>query len=79
MESIRPPKTLKFYQLIKMSTKPTITYSPVGNANGVYIGLGFFRTLEEAEWNRTSEALKDTEINSYHIFELEFPNPTYTE
>jgi hypothetical protein len=79
MESIRPPKTLKFYQLIKMSIRPTITFSPAGNANGTYIGLGFFRTLEEAEWNRTAEALKDTDNNSYHIFELEFPNPTYTE
>jgi len=38
-------------------------------------------TLQEAEHNRTLETLKDTDgaYNSYHIFELEFPNPVYQE
>lgn len=79
MESIRPPKTLKLYQLIKMNLQPSLCFSAAGNSGGAFIGTGFFRTIEEAEFNRTLEALKDTDANSYHIFELEFPNPIYQE
>lgn len=79
MEPIKPPKTLKFYQLIKMSVKPSLSFNSAGTSGGAFIGTGFFKTLEEAEFNRTIEALKDTDSNSYHIFELEFPNPTYCE
>jgi hypothetical protein len=75
MQSIKPPETIKFYQLIKMSVKPSLSLSPAGTSTGTYVGQGFYRTIEEAEFNRTMEALKDTEDNSYHIFELEFPNP----
>lgn len=79
MESIKPPKVLKLYQLIKMNLQPSLNFSPAGNSGGAFIGTGFFRTIEEAEFNRTLEALKDTDSNSYHIFELEFPNPIYQE
>lgn len=79
MESIRPPKTLKFYQLIRMSTSTGICFSSAGSSGGTFIGTGFYRTIEDAEFNRTIEALKDTDSNSYHIFELEFPNPVYQE
>lgn len=79
MESIKPPKTLKFYQLLRMTIQPSLTFSPAGTASGAFIGTGFYRTIEEAEFNRTMEALKDTGANSYHIFELEFPNPVYQE
>lgn len=79
MESIKPPKTLKFYQLIRMTINTGICFSPAGNSSGIFIGNGFFKTLEEAELNRVLEALKDTDSNSYHVFELEFPNPLYQE
>lgn len=79
MEPIKPPKTLKFYQLIKMTAKQSLNFSPAGTPGGAFIGTGFFKTLEEAEFNRTVESLKDTDWNSYHIFELEFPNPAYCE
>ena len=79
MESIKAPKTLKFYQLVRMTTKTSLCFSPAGAASNTFIGTGFYRTIEEAEFNRTMEALKDTDSNSYHIFELEFPNPSYKE
>ncbi len=81
MQSIQPPKTFKFYQLIKMSTKSGLSFSHVGmiSSGSTFVGTGFYHTLEEAEYNRTLEALKDSECNTYHIFELEFPNPTVNE
>ena len=80
MESLKPPKVLKFYQLIKMSTKSALTLTNTGTAPSQgYIGAGFYRTLDEAEHNRTMEALKDTDGATYHVFELEFPNPIHRE
>jgi hypothetical protein len=82
MEPISPPKTVKFYQLLKMSTKNGFTINSCGTIPSTnYIGTGMYMTLQEAEHNRTMETLKDTDggYNSYHIFELEFPNPVYKE
>ena len=82
MEPIKPPKTVKFYQLLKMSTKNSFTINSCGTTSSAnYIGTGIYMTLQEAEHNRTMETLKDTDggYNSYHIFELEFPNPVYKE
>jgi hypothetical protein len=82
MEAIKPPKTVKFYQLMKMSTKNSFTINSCGTTSSTnYIGTGIYLTLKEAECNRTLETLKDTDsvYNSYHIFELEFPNPIYKE
>jgi hypothetical protein len=67
MQPIAPPKTLKYYQLIKMATKTNLYFNSVG--------IGFFHTLTEAEHNRTLETLKDNDGGTFHIFELEFPNP----
>lgn len=84
MEGIKQPKTLKFYQLLRVSTKAGLNISYCGTspttASG-YVGLGFYTTLQEAEHNRTLEVLRDTDgaYNSYHVFELEFPNPAYRE
>jgi len=43
--------------------------------------MGMFMTLQEAEHTRTLEILRDTDggHNSYHVFELDFPNPAYKE
>lgn len=84
MQSLVPPKLLKYYQLVRMSTKTGLSISscgtvPAGGAN--YIGSGIYTTLQEAEHNRTLELLKDPDAgyNTYHVFELEFPNPAYKE
>jgi hypothetical protein len=84
MQGLAPPKTMKVYQLLKMSTKTSLNISscgtsPGGSAN--YIGTGMYLTLQEAEHNRTLEILKDQDgaFNSYHVFELELPNPAYKE
>lgn len=79
MQSIAPPKTLKFYQLIKMSTKTNLYLSAAGSSPNNSVGTGFFHTLQEAEHIRTMETLKNTDGDTYHIFELEFPNPAYKE
>ena len=84
MESIKPPRTMRVYQLLKMATKTSLNISacgtiPAGSTN--YMGTGMYATLQEAEHNRTLEILKDTDgaHNTYHVFELEFPNPAYRE
>ena len=82
MEPIKPPRTVKFYQLLKMATKTGLNISSVGQiSNGYnYVGTGIYSTLQDAEHQRTLETLKDTEGgNSYHVFELEFPTPVYRE
>lgn len=80
MEAIKPPATLKFYQLIKMSVKSGLSLNPTGTSSASgYIGTGIYKTLDEAEHNRTLETLKEQEGGTFHIFELEFPNPTYRE
>ena len=77
MESLKPPRTLKFYQLTKLSISGILYISPVGTGT---IGSGIFKTLDEAEQNRTIEILKDKDhTGTYHVFELEFPNPAYQE
>jgi len=46
------------------------------------IGTGFFLTREEAEHNRTLAILADTTVGrkpQWHVFELDVPNPAYTE
>ena len=83
MEALTPPKTIKYYQLLKMSTKSGLNISACGTiaTGNNYIGTGIYTTLQEAEHNRTLETLKDPDsnFNSYYVFELEFPNPTYRE
>lgn len=75
MQPIAPPKTLKYYQLIKMATKTNLYFNSVGSSSINSVGIGFFHTLTEAEHNRTLETLKDNDGGTFHIFELEFPNP----
>ena len=73
---------MKVYSLLKMATKNGLNIGSCGSAPAAnYIGTGMYMTLQEAEHMRTLETLKDTDggANSYHIFELEFPNPVYKE
>lgn len=79
MEPIKPPKTLQVYSLVKQSG---MTFSYVGfGTTGPSIGPGFFLTQTEAEHHRTIELLKDTTSPRalYHVFELDVPNPAYSE
>ena len=78
MQGLPPPKTIKVYQLLKMSAKSGLYISLCGTGS---LGMGMFMTLLEAEHARTIEILRDTDgdYNSYHIFELDFPNPAYKE
>jgi hypothetical protein len=79
MEPLPTPKTVKIYQLIKQSGM-SFTCDRAMSSNS--IGTGFFLTREEAEHNRTLAILADTTVGrkpSWYIFELEVPNPAYTE
>ena len=80
MESLAQPKTLKVYALIKQSS---LSFTPVRSMANNGIGAGFFLSREEAEHNRTLEILTDNNATgkkpTWHIFELEFPNPAYQE
>lgn len=79
MEPIKPPKTIKIYQLIRQ-TGLNFAVSGTGTTG---LGVGFYSTLQEAEQTRTMELLKDTTtgINKpkWHIWELDIPNPAYEE
>lgn len=80
MEPIKPPKTLKVYQLIRQTG---LNFTTTGSSGSVSLGLGFYTTLQEAEHNRTLEVLKDTSTGTskpkWHVFELEVPNPVVEE
>ena len=83
MEPIKAPRTVKFYQLLRMSTKSGLNITSCGStaSGNHYVGVGMYLTLQDAEHNRTMETLKDVDAanNTYHVFELEFPNPVYKE
>lgn len=81
MEPLAAPKTIKVYQLIKMSTKSGLNFITTGasTTGSNYIGSGMYLTHQEAEQNRTLETLKDTDGCKFFVFELEFPNPAYQE
>jgi hypothetical protein len=82
VEPLKPPKTIKIYQLVRQTG---MSFSSTGSSSSASatLGIGFYPSLQEAEQNRTMEVLKDTSsgINKpkWHVFELEFPNPAYEE
>jgi hypothetical protein len=82
MEPIKPPKTIKLYQLVKQ-TGMSFNASGSSSSTSASLGIGFYPSLSEAEHNRTMEVLKDTTTGGnkprWHVFELEFPNPAYQE
>jgi len=78
VEPIKPPKIIKVYQLVKQSGM-ALSYGGSGSSG---LGVGFYSTQQEAEHNRTLETLKDTTTGpkpKWHIWELDIPNPAYTE
>ena len=77
MKSIDPPEFLTFYLLVQQSST-SLYFSPSGvNHTNMSHGSGFYPTRDEAEKARTLAILGDKNGNTYHIFELEFPNPAY--
>ena len=80
MEPLKPPPTFKIYTVIKQSGL-SMSYVYVSSPNTVTYGAGFYGTRHEAEQARTFELLKDTTVPkpTYHVFELDVPNPAYQE
>lgn len=78
MEPIKPPKTVRVFQLVRQTG---LSFINSGSSSPSAMGIGFYPTLQEAEHSRTLEVLKDTSSTKpkYHVFELEFPNPAYEE
>lgn len=81
MEALKPPKTLKVYQLVKQSGLYFTNVGSGTNTTGTSLGVGFFGTQHEAEMHRTMEVLKlgEKDTGKIHVFELEIPNPAYEE
>ena len=81
MEPLKPPKTVKVYQLLRRSGLQHSTVAPSIVVNGLSLGPGFFLTQHDAEMHRTMEILKLTSTDNaeFFIFELELPNPVYKE
>lgn len=80
MEPLKPMPTFKVYALIKQ-TGLHMAYVYTGGNHATF-GPGFYATREEADQQRTLELLKSTDgpgFSTYHVFELEIPNPVYQE
>jgi hypothetical protein len=79
MDPIKPPKTIKIYQLVRQTG---MNFSSTSSGT-VGLGVGFYSSLQEAEHNRTMEVLKDTTTGmskpKWHIWELDVPNPASEE
>jgi hypothetical protein len=79
MEPLKPPKTMKYYQLLKRTGLSLTSVS--SGANSLSLGVGFFSSQHDAEMHRTMEILKlsSGDNSEFFIFELELPNPVYKE
>ena len=79
MEPLKPPKTMKYYQLLKRTGLSVYNVTGSSNINGTTLGPGFFMSQHDAEMHRTMELLKLTsgDNSEFFIFELELPNPVY--
>ena len=70
-----PPDTVKIYQLVKRNAE-SMYFSNAGMNSGMNsIGIGFYITRDEAEYQRTLEVLKSKTEDDFYVFELEIPNP----
>ena len=72
------PEFQKWYILVSQSST-SLYFSLTGSAHTPSYGTGFYPTREAAEQARTVSILadKNTPPYSYHVFELEVPNPAY--
>ena len=77
MKSIDAPEFLTFYLLIQQSST-SLYFSPAGTTiSQPSFGAGFYTSRDDAEKARTLAILGDKSDASFHIFELDFPNPAY--
>lgn len=78
MESLKQPKTLTIYQLLRQDG---MNFAQVLVSASPTIGNGMFWKQEDAEMHRTFEYTKlAAGVNSiFHVFELSVPNPAYKE
>jgi len=79
MDPLPSPPSIAIYCLIKQDGMyfSTIYGSPISN-----IGMGFFLNKKEAEVLQMVETIKlaaDQTHIKFHIFELDVPNPAYTQ
>ena len=81
MQPLKPPKTIKVYQLLRRNGMVHSTVASSSSVNGLSLGSGFFLSQHDAEMHRTMEILKltSTDTSEFFIFELELPNPVYKE
>jgi hypothetical protein len=81
MEPLKPPKTIKYYQLLRRTGMALSNVVSSSMINGTSLGSGFFMSQHDAEMHRTVEILKlsPTDNSDFFIFELELPNPVYKE
>ena len=79
MKPLDAPEYLTFYVLIQQSSTSLnfITTGTVVTSGAPSFGSGFYGTRDDAEKARTYAILNDKNNNSFHIFELEFPNPAH--
>jgi hypothetical protein len=70
-----PPETLTIYQLVRRNAESLYFTSAGTSPTQNSLGLGFYATRQEAEYNRTLEVLKCKTSDEFYIFELEIPNP----
>jgi hypothetical protein len=80
MEPLPIPKNLTVYMLLKQNG---LYFYPTGNVGTGSPGMscGFYATRAEAEMQRTGQALqsKPDSNDKFLIFELEIPNPAYSQ
>jgi len=70
-----PPETIKIYQLVKRNADMWYFTNSGMTSSSNSIGVGFYTTREEAEYQRTVEVLKAKTSEEFYVFELEIPNP----
>jgi hypothetical protein len=77
MKSLAAPENLVFYLLVSQSSSSLFFSTHSVNHSNMSYGSGFYASRDEAEKARTLAILGDKAGNTYHIFELEFPNPAH--
>ena len=77
MKPLEAPATLNIYMLLQQSST-SFYFNPAAVAGmTTTMGSGIFGTRDEAEKARTLAILSDKTNNTFHVFELEVPNPAY--
>jgi len=78
MKPLDPPEYLAMYLLMQQSAS-SMYFMPAGVSTSPSLGSGIYATRDQAEQARTVAILSDkaNPPNTFHVFELEFPNPAH--